>query len=75
MKPLDPCATPDQQKITKRALAKRGLALIRYRSEDEVRHGWIVAEEGSVTRIQLIGEERVRRVKGDERRFIQVLTP
>lgn len=71
MKKLNPLATPDQQRLSIKAIERRGLRAVRYRTEDDVRHGWIVGEEGKTVRVQLIGEERVRRVTGDERRYLE----
>ena len=72
-RPLDPCAAPDAQPLTLRKLRNRGLEPVRYHSEDEFRHGWLVEVAAGFTRVQLIGEERVRKIHGTDRRYIRPL--
>jgi hypothetical protein len=65
--------------LTLRKLRKRGLVAIRYHSpppHSEFRHGWIVEEGARGTlRVQLVGEDRVRRLSADEARFVRRIGP
>lgn len=59
---------------TLRKCRNRGLTAIRYKDGDCNRHGWIVEQlpKGKL-RVQLIGDEHVRRLSADEARWVKVL--
>jgi hypothetical protein len=60
---------------TTRKVLRRGWIPCRYRLAGDhecVKHGWIVSEdpERKAVVIQLVGEDRRRKITGDERRFL-----
>jgi len=59
---------------TTRKIRNRGWTPIRYRTEDEVRHGWQIERDERAIRIQLVGEDRARRLPLSEARFIEALS-
>lgn len=62
---------------TLRKLRNRGLVAIRYWTPEPhsaVHHGWLLEEKprGGLV-IQLVGEDRVRRLKPEEARFVKLI--
>jgi hypothetical protein len=55
---------------TLRKLRNRKLVAIRYRTPEEVRHGWIVSEKAGAMIVRLIGEDRNRKLTCKEARFV-----
>lgn len=60
---------------TIRKVRNRNMRPIRYRTEDDVRHGWIVEETDKYVRVRFPGEDRSRKLPLSEWRFITELTP
>lgn len=61
---------------TIRKIKNRGFKPIKYwlgGRHSEIRYGWIVKEEKNVTTVRLVGEEKNRRIKGRERKYITEL--
>ena len=58
---------------TSRKVRNRGFRPIKYRTENEVRFGWLVEETPKYVRIRLPGDERSRKLPLSERRYIQEL--
>lgn len=58
---------------TTRKIRNRGWTPIRYRTEDEVRHGWEVCRDSKRITVHLVGDDRPRRLLLTEDRYIEVL--
>jgi hypothetical protein len=59
---------------TLRKLRNRGLTPIRYHNGQQYVHGWIIEHGARGTmRVQIVGEERARRLSREEARYVKQL--